>query len=76
MVEENESVISKKHSMVNPSLLSLIVVEKENDLDSAPLNYSDVIIRYPILMTTMAAFIVNFMFNFFSPITVIRFIVM
>lgn len=45
-------------------------IDLETDQDSIPLNYSDVLVRYPIVMTAMAAFIVNFMFNFFAPITV------
>jgi hypothetical protein len=38
------------------------------DPDSVPLNYSEVLAIYPVLMTAVSTFCANFMFQFYSPI--------
>ena len=50
-----------------------VETEEVESNDQKPLNYSEVLRSYPIVMVTLCAFTVNFMFNFFAPITVMRF---
>lgn len=44
------------------------------DLDKVPLQYSQVLNSYVVIMTCLGGFMVNFQFTYFAPIAVLNYI--